>query len=430
MKEKTHTNYRYVIFSLVLLLALINYIDRGALSYSGDFIINEYNLNKQSWGNVLGFFGYGYMFGALLGGFLSDKFGPKKVWLYAGIFWSIFEILTAFAGDIGLMFFGGSVLSGFGIMRILFGFAEGPAYSVINKTISNWASPKERGFVVSMGLLSTPLGALLTAPVAVFLLSSTNSWRTMFIILGISGLIVLFFLMRSMTDNPANNKKVSKEELELILQGKKIGEISKQNNIKWWHFFKSRTLLCNTVGYFAFNYVNFLLLTWGPKYLQDTFGYNLSSLWYMGMIPWIGACITILIGGKISDFLFKKTLNLRLARGYFAASLLLLTTISFLSVNLVHSALMVIFIIALGNALNSFANTVYWTIVIDTSPSNKVGTFSGIMHFLGNIASVLAPTLTGYLVADFGYSAMFIVASLVTCIGMFCMLLVRPGKLY
>lgn len=414
----------------MLLLALINYIDRGALSYSGIFIIDEYGLDKKSWGEVLGFFGYGYMFGALLGGMLSDKFGPKRVWLFAGIAWSVFEILTAWAGDIGMMFFGGSVLAGFGVMRILFGFAEGPAYSVINKTISNWAAPKERGFVVSMGLLSTPLGALLTAPVAVFLLSYSGSWKVAFIVLGVAGMIVLFFLMRVMSDYPHQNPKVSKEELAII-GDKNIDENTlRQNiNLKWWHFFKSKTLVLNTIGYFAFNYVNFLLLTWTPKYLQDTFGYDLSSLWYMGMIPWTGACVTILLGGKISDFLLHKTGSLRLARGYFAAVLLLLTTFSFLSVGLVHSVILVIAMITIGNALNSFANTVYWTVVIDTAPKQKVGTFSGIMHFFGNIASVLAPTLTGYLVSSMGYEAMFVAAGVVTCVGCFCMLLIKPGKL-
>lgn len=411
------------------MLALINYIDRGALSYSGEFIISEYGFSKEEWGNVLGFFGYGYMFGALLGGLLSDKFGPKKVWLVAGIAWSIFEALTAFAGNIGMMFFGGSILTGFALMRILFGFTEGPVYCVINKTISAWAAPKERGFVVSMGLLSTPLGALLTAPVAVFLLSYSGSWRMTFVILGIAGIIVLYFLMRIMSDHPSQNPKVSKEELAIINEKGVIEEIFESNvHYRWWHFFKSKTLILNTVGYFAFNYVNFLLLTWTPKYLQDVFGYHLFSLWYMGMIPWIGSCITILLGGKISDYLLRKTGSARIARGYFAAGLLFLTTLSFLSVGLSSSVVIAITMIAIGNALNSFANTVYWTIVIDTSPKQKVGTFSGIMHFLGNIASVLAPSITGVLVSHNGYDAMFVAASVVTCVGMICMLLVKPGK--
>jgi MFS family permease len=44
-------------------------------------------------------------------------------------------------------------------IRVIFGFAESPAYTAINKSVANWATPKERGFVISLGLLSTPLGA-------------------------------------------------------------------------------------------------------------------------------------------------------------------------------------------------------------------------------------------------------------------------------
>lgn len=68
-------------------------------------------------------------------------------------------------------------------------------------------------------------------------------------------------------------------------------------------------------------YVTFLLLTWTPKYLQDEFHYNLSSLWYMGMIPWIGACFTVLLG-KISDLLLRRTGNLKVARSWLAATCL------------------------------------------------------------------------------------------------------------
>ncbi len=320
-------------------------------------------------------------------------------------------------------------------MRVLFGFSEGPAYSIINKTIGNWATPKERGFVVGIGLLSTPLGALLTAPVSVGLLALTGSWRAMFIILGIVGLVALFFLMRVFTNSPRESKYVSEEELAEIeasqIASANAAEQASQegSSLRWFDFFQSRTLIFNTVGYFAFIYVNFLLLTWTPKFLQDQFNYNLSSLWYMGMVPWVGACFTVLLGGRFSDWLFQKTGKLTIARSWFAASILFFTTICFISVNFVSSAAAVIALISIGNALNALANTVYWTVVIDTTPKAKIGTYSGMMHFLSNIGAVLAPTLTGYLVSQSGYGAMFTAAAVVTCIGMVAMLLVRPGKL-
>ena len=87
----------------------------------------------------------------------------------------------------------------------------------------------------------------------------------------------------------------------------------------------------------------------------------------------------------------------------------------------------VIALMTLANALNALPNSVYWAVVIDTAPANRVGTFSGLMHFFANIASILAPTLTGYLAARHGYSVMFVAASVATAVGMCAMLQVRPG---
>lgn len=422
-------SYRYRIFFLIMLMALLNYIDRGAISYAAASILPEYGFNKADWGSLLGYFGYGYILGALCGGILADRFGPKRVWLVAGAAWSIFEIGTAFAGDLGLAFMGGSALAGFASIRILFGFSEGPAYSVINKSVGNWATPKERGFVVSVGLLSTPLGALLTAPIAVGLQTLTGDWRSMFVILGLTSLALLVFFMRRFTDHPDDNPRVSQAEREFLRheRGPQASADTGAPKLPWWSFFQNRNLILNAVGYFSFVYVTFLLLSWTPKYLQDEFHYNLSSLWYMGMIPWVGACFTVLLGGKLSDWLLRRTGSLVIARSCFAAGCLLLTTLCFVLVSQAHSVFGVIALMTLANAFNALPNSVYWAVVIDSSPTNRIGTYSGLTHFIANTASFIAPMLTGYLTASYGYSAMFSAAAVATGVGMAAMLLVRPG---
>lgn len=422
------SRYRFTIFFLIVVIALINYIDRGAIAYSADQIIGQYGFDRAGWGAVLGCFGYGYMFGALIGGALADRVGARRVWIGAGIAWSLFAIAMVWAGDLGMALFGGSALTGFAIVRICFGFSEGPAYSIINKTMSTWAAPQERGFAVSIGLLSTPLGAMLTAPVAVGLLLLTGSWRTMYVILGVLGLVLIALFARIYTNRPEDHPKVNAAELKLIQAGRSVAKEagSSAEALPWTSFFRSRTLMCNSIGYFAFIYVNFMLLTWTPKYLRDEFHFSLSSLWYIGMIPWVGACITVLLGGRISDWLFKKTGKLVIARSWFAAGSLLLTTACFLMVSQVHTVWAVIALMTLGNALNALPNSVYWAVVIDTAPS-RVGTFSGIMHFIANIAAVLAPTLTGILSARYGYSSMFIATAVATAIGVIAMSQVRPG---
>ncbi|MFK2825724.1 MFS transporter [Bacillus sp. B190/17] len=424
-------NYRYKVMFMMLMLAIINYIDRGAIAYAQKEIIEEFGFDNFSWGMVLGYFGYGYIFGSLFGGILADKKGPRFVFTLIGIGWSIFVILTAFAGEIGMALFGGSALTGFAVIRIFFGLAEGPAFSTINKANANWAAPSERGLAVGLGILGTPLGALLTAPIIVGILSITN-WRVMFIGLGIFGIFWVLMFRKMFTNMPEESPHVSKEELgkirsrDNLLPGEKVVGDSKAE-IKWYEFFKHRALVFNAISYFSYMYVNFLLLTWTPKYLQDEFGFQLSSLWYLGMIPWTGACITVLLGGKISDYLRRKTGKLRIARSYFTIVCLALTATCFLFIPTVNSAAAVLALMTIGNAFNSLPNTVYWSIVLDIEP-DKAGTYGGMTHFVANFATIIAPTFTGFLVTYYGYSSMFVAAAVAVIFGMLFMFFVNPDK--
>ncbi|WP_075181378.1 MFS transporter [Pantoea sp. 1.19] len=418
---------RYSIFSLLFLIALINYIDRGALSFAATAISNEFHFNKVQLGAVLGYFGFGYLFGSLCGGFLADRLGTKKVWLAAGILWSLLEIATAWAGELGAALFGGSAIMGFAALRILFGFSEGPAYALMNKSIAHWAPDNERGTALGIGLLSTQIGSLLTAPIAVGLLLLTNDWRMMFMLLGALSLLAMLLFARYFTDTPHQHPRVNAAERQLILRGQQQREEGGEP-LPWWRFFTSRTLVCNALGYFSFLYITFTLVTWLPKYLQDSFHYDLHSLWYVAMIPWSGACVTVLLGGRIADFLLSRFNNLRLARNCFAASALLATACCFMAIPWVHSAAGIIALMTLGNALNALVNNVYWSVVIDVTPKSSVGAYSGMTLAVANLSAVIAPMLCGWLAQYYGYGAMFTVTGGVALVSMLAMLLLQPER--
>jgi sugar phosphate permease len=424
-------NYRYFIIVMIIVMTMINYIDRGGISYAQEDIIKEFGFDNVAWGAILGYFGYGYMLGSLFGGVLSDKKGPKFVWIVAGTLWSLFEIAMAFAGELGMAIFGGSALAGFGMLRIIFGFAEGPIFSTISKTNANWAAPKERGLLSALGLIGVPLGALITAPVVSGLLTITN-WRVLFILMGVLGLIWVVIWAKVFTDYPEDNKKVSAREIEEIrstedtVKGEKTVETEQNAHEKWYHFFKSPTLIFNTIGYFGFQYINFLILTWTPKYLQDEYHFEIHSLWYLGMIPWIGAVFTAYFGGRLSDWLRHKTGSLRIARSGLAIFGMMLAAICFLIIPTTDNIALILILMMLGNACVFLPNAVYWAVVIDTAPKNS-GTFGGIMHFFVNSATIIAPTLTGILVSVYGYGSMFVSAVIAAVIGIVAMSFVKPG---
>lgn len=114
------------------------------------------------------------------------------------------------------------------------------------------------------------------------------------------------------------------------------------------------------------------------------------------MPPWIGACITILIGARLSDFLRRKTNNLYIARTSIGIVPFFLTAICFLLIITVDSPVAVMLLMFIANSLSFLPSTLFWVIILDTDPENA-GSHSGITHFFVNIAAILAPTLTGFL---------------------------------
>ena len=421
------SQYRYRIFGLLFLVALVNYIDRGALSFAASAIAQHYDLSKVALGALLGYFGVGYLLGSLCGGFLADRYGTRKIWLVAGVCWSCLEIMTAWAGDLGISLLGGSALMGFALCRVLFGISEGPAYALMNKTLAYWAPDNERGTALSVGLLSTQIGAMITAPIAVGLMLLTGHWQSMFIVLGSCSLLVMMIFAKGFHNYPGEHPRISAAEHRYIIENQKSEEIVDEK-LAWWQFFTSRTLVCNALGYFSFLYITFTLVTWMPKYLQDTFHYDLHALWYVAMIPWSGAAFTVIFGGKISDYLLKRYQNLRIARNLFAAISLAGAASCFLAIPLVSSATAVIALMTLGNAFNALINNIYWSVIIDVTPKSSVGAYSGMTLAIANTSAIISPMLCGALAEYYGYNAMFWVTGSFALFSLCAMTLLQPEK--
>lgn len=101
--------------------------------------------------------------------------------------------------------------------------------------------------------------------------------------------------------------------------------------------------------------------------------------------------------------------------------------ICFLIIPFMHSIVAIMILMMIGNAFIFLPNGVYWSVIINTA-SNKTGTYGGITHFFVNSATVIAPTLTGYLVVSYGYSSMFVSAVIASLISVVAMCFVKSGK--
>ena len=134
--------------------------------------------------------------GSYIGGRIQDRVGPRPVALTGGIIYALGCILASFAQDhsqLWLLVLGYGVISGFGL---------GLAYIVPIAMLQKWF-PDKRGLITGLAVAGFGFGAVLTAPVAQWLIAMRPEhpdWA--FLPLGI-GYLVLSLIGASFFRNPS-----------------------------------------------------------------------------------------------------------------------------------------------------------------------------------------------------------------------------------
>ncbi|KMZ13178.1 D-galactonate transporter [Candidatus Burkholderia humilis] len=172
------TPFRWIVALLLFCAGGLNYIDRAAMLVAAPIIRADLHLSDAQMGLLFSAFFTGYCVFCFVGGWCADKFGPRRVFAVAAIFWSAFCSATA------LM----SSFAGLIIVRVLFGVGEGPMGTTINKSITNWFPRDEAGRAVGFIAIGQPLGAAVAAPLIGFM-ALNFGWRVAFFATGILGLV-------------------------------------------------------------------------------------------------------------------------------------------------------------------------------------------------------------------------------------------------
>jgi OFA family oxalate/formate antiporter-like MFS transporter len=143
--------------------------------------------------------------GSYLGGRIQDRRGPRTVALVGGVIYGIGVIMAGFATDESLLWL---LVLGYGVVS---GFGLGFAYIVPIAMLQKWF-PDKRGLITGLAVGGFGFGAVLTSPVAHWLIDRNPDVPTRaFIPLGIAYL-VLGVIGASVFKNPPEGYTVAKAE--------------------------------------------------------------------------------------------------------------------------------------------------------------------------------------------------------------------------
>jgi sugar phosphate permease len=149
-------------------------------------------------------------------------------------------------------------------------------------------------------------------------------------------------------------------------------------------------------------YTLYLLLFWMPSYLQDTKHLTIMKTGLYTAIPWAVAVPVSILIGLTSDRLLKGGSLLAGGRRSMVIITFLLAAFCAL-VPFTDNTTLIIVLFAVSLSGMNAAISLTVTLVTDlVHRARDVGKAISLVIFAGNICGLLAPIVTGYIVADFG----------------------------
>lgn len=413
MKYRIKT--RHIILGVMCLMYFIAYIDRVNIAVAGPLIRHEMGLSNTELGLVFSAFAYPYAVMQILGGWMSDKFGPKKVLMVLSLIWGVSTLATGFAGSVMALV----------VLRFALGIGEGGAFPSATRAFTHWMPTAERGFAQGITHSFARLGGAITPPVVVAIVI-WKGWREAFIVLGALSLCWTVLYALVFTNTPEEHRRVTPEELTEIGYAKGDGLQSRRAPTPWRKLI-SRMWLVTFVD-FCYGWSLWVFLTWLPSYLKDSRGFDLKHLALFTALPLLAGVVGDTLGGVLSDKLYKITGNLRRARGTILFTGLVGALIFILPMIYTASPIGAVVLLSLSFFCLELTNAVLWSLPIDIA-GKFAGTAGGMMNTGFGIAGMISPVAFGFLIQVTGsYTIPFLISAGLLGIGAIAALFIDPNK--
>jgi sugar phosphate permease len=392
------TRVRHTVLWLTVAAYMITYMDRVAISAAVPSIQKDLGLTTITIGWVLAAFQLSYALFQIPGGWLGDRFGPRRALTGIVVWWSAFTAATALAWSSTSLI----------VCRFLFGMGEAGAFPIATRSLSRWMLPSERGFAQGITHAGSRLGGALT-PVLVVYLISHFGWRVPFVVFALLGLIwaaIWFWFYR---DTPAEHRLVNEAERELITTS--LGQRSAVGKpaVPWGQILRHPQMWLLTVMYAFYGYNIGIYLSWFPKYLSDAHDVSLKTMGVYASLPLLAGVAGDVAGGWISDLICKGTGNLRLARRVVAVFGFLLAATAMIAACL-SAGEPIVAVLWFCAAVFGLELTVgvSWAVALDIG-DEFAGSVSAVMNTGGNLGATVAAAATGYIVTAYGWNEAFYV---------------------
>ena len=388
---RTLTFREWRVLGLLFLSGVLNYVDRANLSVGATDIQRELHLSSYQLGVLLSafFWTYALVQMATLAGWVADRFHVG--WILAGGFllWSGATALSGMARTFAMLFG----------LRLVLGVGESIAYPSYARILATGFAEHQRGFANAAIDAGTKLGPAVGALLG-GLLMARYGWRPFFILLGAGALLWLAPWLAWMPRDASVRKRTP--------------AIDEPGTLA---LFRHRSAIFSAVGLFCSNYFWYFLVTWLPAYLETERHFPKAKMAVWASLSFLTVAISSAAFGRISDRMIRRGGSVtRVRKGFAGFGLTLCTLI--LPVVLVRNPATAIALLLVTCVCYGMFSPNLWAITQTLAGPRAAGRWTSVQNGVGNLAGVVGPWLTGFVVEQTGqFYLAFLVAAVIALAG-------------
>jgi predicted MFS family arabinose efflux permease len=377
-------NYKWFVIGLLFFASLLNLEDRVVIFSVLPLIKKELHLSDVHLGALMSVFLWVYALCSPFAGYFGDRLSRRKVVIGCLFLWSLVTIAAGFATSPGILM----------VTRVLLGLSQAFYVPASMAILADYHTAATRGKAVAILITGMSLGPLLGGAAAGWV-GDHYGWRPTLIILGAAGIglaILLFALLREVAVGESEESATRLPEAAGFW-----------TTIKGLLSIRSYLTLIFAVA--VFSLAAWMLITWLPIFLYDSFGMNLMQSGFFGNLALTGPLLVgSMLGGVLSDCVASGKPKRRMILMFSFYALALPWPILFRSAGGAFFVLASAFIFQLCRALGELN---CYPLMYDLVSPERRSTALGISNSANSIFGGLGALIVGYYKQSLGFQAVF-----------------------
>lgn len=273
--------------------------------------------------------------------------------------------------------------------RFLLGLGEAGPWPGTTKSNAEWFPSKERAMAQGLFNASTSVGSIL-APIVISFLYLAFGWKVTFAIVGTLAVIWIIPWLWINKKGPKDHPWITDKEREYILSGQPEGHATDPGRCKsWGELLREKKNYALIVGRFFIDPVWWIFVTFIPIYLIEVFNPDIREVAMSAWVPYVGAAIGAFAGGWFSGLLQKRGHSLNFARKCSMIVGVVIALPGVIGATMASSATAAVIMMALILGGYQFVQSNLMTLAADFHYGRTVGSLAG----LGGAAAVLGTIL-------------------------------------